>query len=325
MHYTCDSSLSFDSLSHIIRDVIGGWFLRSVHANGASFFFLALYAHIGRGIYFGSYLYIGVWYLGVLMLLIVMASAFLGYVLPWGQISFWGATVITNLFSAVPYFGSTLVYWLWGGFAIDTPTLTRFFTFHFLVPFLVSAATVFHIFFLHATGSNNPLGVSSSHDSVPFHWYYTSKDFLGFRLLLTALLFVVFFFPLLLGEAENFIPANPLVTPSHIVPEWYFLFAYAILRSVPSKFGGVRALIFRVLILLLLSISHFQTMKGLSYYGLVKTLFWCHVTTFILLTLAGSWPIEDPFTLLTRCLSLNYFSFYFLLGLFRWVWDSALA
>jgi len=325
IHYTCDSSLSFSSVSHIIRDVYGGWFLRSIHANGASFFFVALYSHIGRGIYYGSYIYIGVWYVGVLLLLLVIASAFLGYVLPWGQIRFWGATVITNLFSALPYVGSRLVAWLWGGFAVENPTLTRFFTFHFLLPFAVSALTIIHIFFLHQSGSNNPLGVSSHPDMVPFHCYYSYKDTFGFCLSLSLLLIIVFFYPQLLGEADNFIPANPIVTPPHIVPEWYFLFAYAILRSVPSKLGGVRALVGSIVILLILTITHFQAMKGLVYYGPVKALFWFHVVFFLLLTSGGSWPAEAPYLVLTRCLSVLYFSFYVLLGLYRCAWDLALS
>jgi len=325
MHYTCDSSLSFASLSHIVRDVHGGWFLRSVHANGASFFFVALYAHIGRGIYYGSYIYVGVWVVGVLLLLLVMASAFLGYVLPWGQISFWGATVITNLFSTLPYVGSSLVTWLWGGFAVDNPTLTRFFTFHFLIPFAVSALTIIHIFFLHQFGSNNPLGVSSRPDMVPFHWYYSVKDTFGFCVVLRTLLFIVFFYPQVLGEADNFIPANPIITPPHIVPEWYFLFAYAILRSVPSKLGGVRALVGSILILLILPFTHNQTMKGLVYYGPVKALFWSHVVVLLLLTAGGGWPVEAPYLLVTRCLSILYFSFYALLPLCRYLWDLCLT
>lgn len=273
MHYSCDRALSFSRLSHIIRDVYFGWFLRSLHANGASFFFLALYAHIGRGIYYGSYLYIGVWYVGVLLLLLVIATSFLGYVLPWGQISFWGATVITNLLSAIPYVGNSLVTWLWGGFSIDTPTLTRFFTLHFLIPFVVSGLSMIHIFYLHQTGSNNPLGVTRLQDAVPFHWYYTGKDVFGFGVFLSGLLFLVFFNPQLLGEADNFIPANPLATPAHIVPEWYFLFAYAILRGIPSKLGGVFALLSSILVLMVLSWTHSQNIKGLAFYGLVKVSF----------------------------------------------------
>ena len=324
IHYTSASSISFSSLSHIIRDVYGGWFLRSLHANGASFFFVALYAHIGRGIYYGSYMFKGVWYVGVILLLLVMAAAFLGYVLPWGQIRFWGATVITNLFRAVPYVGTSLVTWLWGGFAVDNPTLTRFFTLHFLLPFVVTAITIIHIFFLHQTGSNNPLGVSSLADAVPFHCYYSIKDIFGFNIFVGALLFLVFFFPQLLGEAVNFVPANPIVTPPHIVPEWYFLFAYAILRSVPSKLGGVRALVASIVILVLLPVSHYQSIKGLTFYGPVKFIFWMHVVCFLLLTAGGSWPVEAPYLYLSRALSLLYFSFYALIGLYRWLWDIAL-
>ena len=325
MHYTCDSSLAFDSLSHILRDVNGGWLLRSLHANGASFFFLALYAHIGRGLYYGSYFYKGTWFIGVSLLLLVMASAFLGYVLPWGQISYWGATVITNLFSAVPVFGVDLVTWIWGGFAVDNPTLTRFFTLHFLLPFVVSALSGLHIFFLHQTGSNNPLGLSSPCDSVPFHCYYHYFDFFGLGVLVSCLAFVVFFSPLLFMEVDNFIPANPIITPPHIVPEWYFLFAYAILRSVTSKLGGVLALLASILVLLVLSYTSWHLMKGLTFYGPVKALFWIHVVVFILLTAGGSWPIEDPYLGLSRVLSLLYFSFFPLRSILCYVWDAVLV
>jgi len=324
IHYTCDANLSFARLSHIVRDVNGGWFFRSLHANGASFFFIALYSHVARGIYYGSYLYIGVWYVGILLLLFVMASAFLGYVLPWGQIRFWGATVITNLLSAFPYFGSNLVTWLWGGFAVENPTLTRFFTLHFLMPFLVRALTFVHLFYLHQSGSNNPLGISADPDKVPFHSFFTTKDLFGFSILISSLLFLVFFFPQVLGEADNFIPANPMVTPPHIVPEWYFLFAYAILRTVPSKLGGVTALVCSILILAILPLNHNQCIKGLVYYGPVKSLFWLHVVTFVLLTIGGSWPVEEPYILLSSLLSIHYFSFYFLLGYSRRLWDSVL-
>jgi len=253
-----------------------------------------------------------------------MAASFLGYVLPWGQISFWGATVITNLFSAFPYFGSTIVTWLWGGFAVDSPTLTRFFTLHFLLPFLITATTVIHIFYLHHTGSNNPLGVSCLSDAVPFHWYYCIKDFFGFSLFIRALLFLIFFEPALLMEAENFIPANPLVTPIHIIPEWYFLFAYSILRSVPSKFGGVTAMLCSILILITLPLLHYQSIKGLVYYGPVKFLFWSFVACFCLLTLAGSWVVEPPFICVSRGLTFFYFLFFALLSLLRWLWDFLL-
>ena len=325
IHYTCDSSLSFDSLSHIIRDVRGGWFLRSLHANGASFFFLALYIHIGRGIYFGSYVSKCIWFVGILLLLLVMASAFLGYVLPWGQMRYWGATVITNLFRAFPYVGTNLVFWLWGGFRVENPTLTRFFTFHFLLPFIVSGLAILHLFYLHQLGSNNPLGITSSQDKLPFHWYYSIKDAFGFSVLITALLCVIFFCPQIIIEADNFIPANPLITPPHIVPEWYFLFAYAILRTVQNKLGGVLALLFSIFILALLSFSHFSLIKGLSYYGPVKGYFWCQVSVFVLLTLGGSWPVCQPFVTVSLFLTFFYFSFFFLLPLFQLVIDALLS
>lgn len=295
-----------------------------MHANGASFFFLLLYAHIGRGIYFGSYTNKATWLVGVLLLLLVMATAFLGYVLPWGQISFWGATVITNLFSAIPYVGHTIVSWLWGGFSVENATLTRFYSLHFLLPFVISGSSILHIFYLHQTGSNNPLGVTSHADKLPFHWYYRVKDIVGFLVLIFCIMFIVFFYPLLLSEADNFIPANPLVTPPHILPEWYFLFAYSILRTITSKLGGVLALVSSILVLLTLSHTHFQAMKGLSFYGPVKGYFWRHVTVFILLTVGGSWPVSLPFTRVILCLSFLYFVFYFLIFLFRHFWDGLL-
>jgi len=288
-------------------------------------FFLALYTHVGRGIYFGSYSFKSTWLIGFCLLVLVMASAFLGYVLPWGQISFWGATVITNLFSAIPYFGSTLVNWLWGGFSVDNPTLTRFYSFHFLLPLLLSGVTVLHIFYLHVTGSNNPLGISRRSDIVSFHGLFSYKDLFGFVVFLWSLFAIIFFFPLAFIEAENFIPANPLVTPVHIVPEWYFLFVYAILRSVPSKLGGVLAMSSALFVLCLLPFSHSQLIKGLSFYGPLKGFFWAFVTCFVLLCVCGSWPVEVPYITVSRCLSLWYFAFYFRIGQLRHFWDRALS
>lgn len=219
MHYSPDSALAFSSISHILRDVSFGWFLRSLHAIGASLFFAAMYLHVGRGMYFGSYISSFTWLVGTLLLVLVMAAAFLGYVLPWGQISFWGATVITNLFSSIPYIGSSLVFWLWGGFAVDAPTLSRFYALHFLLPFLISFFRGLHIFSLHLRGSNNPLGVSTRSDILCFHWYYSIKDVFGFMVVLTVAMFLIFFYPSLLLESVNFVPANPLITPPHILPE----------------------------------------------------------------------------------------------------------
>lgn len=237
IHYTADINIAFNRIRHICRDVNFGWLLRTIHANGASFFFICLYIHVGRGIYYGSYNLIHTWIVGILILFLVIAAAFIGYVLPWGQISFWGATVITNLLSAIPYLGTDLVQWVWGGFAVDNATLTRFFTFHFIIPFIVAAFVIIHLLFLHQTGSNNPMGINRNLDKIPFHPYFTFKDITGFIVLLILLTILSLINPYLLGDPDNFTPANPLVTPVHIQPEWYFLFAYAILRSIPNKLG----------------------------------------------------------------------------------------
>merc|ERR1712062_305285 len=273
IHYSCDISIAFESVNHINRDVNFGWALRIVHANGARFFFICLYIHVGRGIYYGSYNYKSVWVIGVLILLMVIATAFLGYVLPWGQISFWGATAITNLFSAIPIIGTEVVNWMWGGFAVGNPTLSRFYSLHFLLPFLISATRVIHILFLHQTGSSNPLGVNSNYDKLPFHQYYSIKDMIGFMLVFILFRYICFFNPWLLGDPENFISANPLVTPVHIQPEWYFLFAYAILRSIPNKLGGVVALAASVIILYILPFYGRRKFKGLRFYPLGKRIF----------------------------------------------------
>ena len=278
IHYTAHVDLAFSSVAHICRDVNFGWLLRTLHANGASFFFICLYLHTGRGIYYGSFLNLHAWSVGVVILLLVIATAFLGYVLPWGQISFWGATVITNLFSAIPYIGPDLVQWIWGGFAVDNATLTRFFTFHFLFPFIVAAATLIHILFLHEVGANNPLGISSNVDKIPFHPYFTFKDIVGFVVILIGLIILTLLNPYLLGDPDNFIPANPLVTPAHIQPEWYFLFAYAILRSIPNKLGGVIALVISILILLILPFTHTAKFRRLTFYPLNQILFWSLVS-----------------------------------------------
>ena len=312
MHYTADVDLAFASVSHIVRDVNGGWFIRTLHANGASFFFICIYAHVGRGLYYGRYSYKGTWASGVVLLILVIASAFLGYVLPWGQIRFWGATVITNLFSAFPYFGEDLVTWLWGGFSVNNATLTRFFTFHFVAPMLVAATVVIHIFMLHRTGRNNPLGVVSSADKIPFHWYFTIKDLVGFITILAALMALVLFRPNLLGEPDNFILANPISTPAHIVPEWYFLFAYAILRSVPNKLGGVVGLFASLLMLLTLPFLNKNTLKGNAFYPLSKVLHWLFVLSFFMLTVGGAWPVEEPYVSTRRLFSFIYFSFFVL-------------
>nr|ADO23299.1 cytochrome b [Setophaga pityophila] len=308
MHYTADTNLAFSSVAHMCRDVQFGWLIRNLHANGASFFFICIYLHIGRGLYYGSYLNKETWNIGVILLLTLMATAFVGYVLPWGQMSFWGATVITNLFSAIPYIGQTLVEWAWGGFSVDNPTLTRFFALHFLLPFVIVGLTLVHLTFLHETGSNNPLGIPSDCDKIPFHPYYTIKDILGFVLMLSLLVSLALFTPNLLGDPENFTPANPLVTPPHIKPEWYFLFAYAILRSIPNKLGGVLALAASILVLFLVPLLHTSKLRSMTFRPLSQILFWTLVANVLILTWVGSQPVEHPFIIIGQLASLSYFT-----------------
>nr|YP_010735556.1 cytochrome b [Artemia amati]WEL32376.1 cytochrome b [Artemia amati] len=310
MHYTASVDLAFSSVAHICRDVNYGWLLRIIHANGASFFFICIYFHIGRGMYYGSFHYFETWMTGIALLFLVMAAAFLGYVLPWGQMSFWGATVITNLVSAVPYIGNDVVQWLWGGFAVDNPTLTRFFTFHFLIPFLVAGLTMIHLLFLHQSGSNNPLGINANVDKLPFHPYFTIKDTVGFMILVFLLVALSLTSPYLLGDPDNFIPANPLVTPAHIQPEWYFLFAYAILRSIPNKLGGVIALVSSILILISLPFTFKPKFRGLEFYSMAQPLFWSWVSVFLLLTWIGARPVEEPYIVLGQILTCLYFSYF---------------
>uniref|UniRef100_Q199Q4 Cytochrome b n=1 Tax=Cyprinella spiloptera TaxID=13477 RepID=Q199Q4_9TELE len=325
MHYTSDISTAFSSVTHICRDVNYGWLIRNMHANGASFFFICIYMHIARGLYYGSYLYKETWNIGVVLLLLVMMTAFVGYVLPWGQMSFWGATVITNLLSAVPYMGDTLVQWIWGGFSVDNATLTRFFAFHFLFPFVIAGATVLHLLFLHETGSNNPAGLNSDADKISFHPYFSYKDLLGFVLMLLALTSLTLFSPTLLGDPENFTPANPLVTPPHIQPEWYFLFAYAILRSIPNKLGGVLALLFSILVLLVVPVLHTSKQRGLTFRPITQFLFWTLVADMLILTWIGGMPVEHPYIIIGQVASVLYFALFLLLApLAGWVENKAL-
>nr|ASU92762.1 cytochrome b [Proechimys echinothrix] len=307
MHYTADTTTAFSSVTHICRDVNYGWLIRYAHANGASMFFIFLYFHIGRGIYYGSYTFMETWNIGVILLFTIMATAFMGYVLPWGQMSFWGATVITNLLSAIPYIGPTLVEWIWGGFSVDKATLTRFFAFHFVLPFIITAMVMIHLLFLHETGSNNPSGLNSDSDKVPFHPYYTIKDMLGLMFMLTALMMLILFSPDLLGDPDNYTPANPLNTPPHIKPEWYFLFAYAILRSIPNKLGGVLALVFSILILMLFPMLHMSKQRSMTFRPISQCLLWTLVANLMILTWIGGQPVEYPFITIGQLASISYF------------------
>nr|YP_003934370.1 cytochrome b [Ceraesignum maximum]ADI79392.1 cytochrome b [Ceraesignum maximum] len=325
MHYTASVDLAFSSVVHITRDVNYGWLLRGLHANGASMFFICLYFHVGRGMYYGSYMYQHTWNIGVVLLLLVMGTAFLGYVLPWGQMSFWGATVITNLLSSIPYVGKMLVEWIWGGFAVDNAALTRFYALHFLLPFIITGLSILHLLFLHETGSNNPLGLNGDAEKVPFHAYYTFKDLVGFVLALMGLVTLVMFNPQLLGDPENFIPANPLVTPVHIQPEWYFLFAYAILRSIPNKLGGVIGLAAAVLILFTLPLTSGGQYRSLAFYPPGQVLFWMFVGVFFILTWVGSCPVESPYQEVGWVFTVLYFSYFVLAPLVRLWWDNVLS
>nr|YP_010287570.1 cytochrome b [Sinomphisa plagialis]UKT61901.1 cytochrome b [Sinomphisa plagialis] len=322
MYYTANIELAFYSVNYICRNVNYGWLIRTLHANGASFFFICIFIHIGRGIYYESFNFKYTWMIGIIILFLLMATAFMGYVLPWGQMSFWGATVITNLLSAIPYLGTTLVNWIWGGFAIDNATLTRFYTFHFILPFIILMMTMIHLLFLHQTGSNNPLGINSNLDKIPFHPFFTFKDMIGFIMILFLLIILTLTNPYLLGDPDNFIPANPLVTPVHIQPEWYFLFAYAILRSIPNKLGGVIALILSILILIILPMTFFKKIQGIQFYPINQILFWIMVTTIILLTWIGARPVEDPYIITGQLLTILYFSYYIMNPLISIYWDK---
>nr|UBN08920.1 cytochrome b [Panesthia sloanei]UBN08933.1 cytochrome b [Panesthia sloanei] len=321
MHYCPNIDSAFHSVNHICRDVNYGWLLRTLHANGASMFFVCIYMHVGRGMYYGSYKFVETWSIGVLILFLTMAAAFMGYVLPWGQMSFWGATVITNLLSAIPYIGIDLVQWVWGGFAVDNATLNRFFTFHFLLPFIITAMMMIHLLFLHQTGSNNPMGLNSNIDKIPFHPYFSIKDTFGFFILIMLLTILSIKNPYILGDPDNFIPANPLVTPIHIQPEWYFLFAYAILRSIPNKLGGVIALAMSIAILFLMPL-HKSKFRGIQFYPINQIMFWIMVNTVILLTWIGARPVEDPYIITGQILTIIYFMFFMISPLMTKLWDT---
>nr|AYR05262.1 cytochrome b [Coleoptera sp. ACP-2013] len=322
MHYCPNINIAFNSIAHICRDVNYGWLLRIIHANGASFFFICIYIHIGRGIYYSSYFLMETWMIGVTIFFITMATAFLGYVLPWGQMSFWGATVITNLVSAIPYLGMMIVQWIWGGFAVDNATLNRFFTLHFLCPFIILSLVIIHLYYLHQTGSNNPLGSKSNYEKTPFHPYFTYKDILGFLIMTMLLTILSLTNPYMLGDPDNFIPANPLITPIHIQPEWYFLFAYAILRAIPNKLGGVIALISSIAILYIMPFLNYKKMQSMQFYPYNKLLFWSLFSIIILLTWIGARPVENPYITTSQILTIIYFIYYLINPIMTKYWDN---
>ncbi len=316
MHYTPHTAFAFDSVERIMRDVNYGWLIRYIHMNGASFFFIVVYIHIFRGLYYGSYKAPRelLWILGVVILLLMMATAFMGYVLPWGQMSFWGATVITNLFSAFPVVGDWIVTLLWGGFSVDNPTLNRFFSLHYLLPFLIVGVVVLHLVALHRFGSSNPLGidVKGPQDSIPFHPYYTAKDSFGLGVFFIVFAAVVFFAPNLFGEPDNYIPANPLVTPPHIVPEWYFLPYYAILRAIPNKLLGVIAMFGSILVLFIVPWLDTARVRSAKFRPTYRKFFWLLVIDCVVLGYVGANPPEGWFILAGRIATFYYF-FHFLI------------
>nr|BCS80000.1 cytochrome b [Monomorium triviale] len=309
MHYCPNINMAFNSIIHIMQNVSGGWLMHNIHINGATLFFVFMYMHMARGIYYGSFSLVYTWVVGVSIFFISMGTAFLGYVLPWGQMSFWGATVITNLVSTIPYIGNMVVMWIWGGFSINNSTLNRFFSFHFILPFVILMMVILHLYFLHFSGSLNPLGVYSNYSKIPFHIYFTFKDLLGFIMMNMIFLIIILQYPYVFGDPDNFIPANSMVTPVHIQPEWYFLFAYAILRSIPSKLGGVVALLMSIVVLYFLSFYK-MLVQSLSFYPFSQFFYWVFVNIFILLTWAGAQVIEIPFVFISQFLSIMYFMFF---------------
>ncbi|KPF67855.1 cytochrome B [Bosea sp. AAP35] len=325
MHYTPHSTMAFTSVEHIMRDVNYGWLLRYLHSNGASMFFVAVYIHIFRGLYYGSYKAPRevLWILGVVILLLMMATAFMGYVLPWGQMSFWGATVITNLFSALPIVGETIVTFLWGGFSVDNPTLNRFFSLHYLLPFMIFGVVILHVWALHHVGQNNPTGVEVKNvakDTVPFTPYATVKDVFAMVCFIFVFSYFVFYQPNFMGHADNYIRANPAVTPAHIVPEWYFLPFYAILRAIPDKLGGVIAMGGAIVVLAFLPWLDSSKVRSMTYRPIARQFFWAFVVVCIGLGWLGAMPAEGGYVIASQIFTALYFGYFialFVIGLFE--------
>lgn len=323
IHYCPNINIAFNRIIHIIQNVSNGWLIHNIHINGASFFFICIYIHIGRGLYYSSYILTHTWIIGVRIFLFSIATAFLGYVLPWGQISFWGATVITNLITTIPYIGDTIVTWIWGGFSINNATLNRFFSLHFILPFIILIIVILHLFFLHLTGSSNPLGINSDLNKIPFHVYFTFKDILGFTYFLLLFTIIILQYPYIFRDPDNFTPANPIVTPIHIQPEWYFLFAYAILRSIPNKLGGVLALLASIFILYTLPFLNHKILT-FTFSPLNQLLYWIFINNFLLLTWGGAQVIETPFIQISQTLSLTYFIYFILFPSIHSIWNKFL-
>nr|UZG66131.1 cytochrome b [Abscondita chinensis] len=320
-HYCADISYAFNSVTHICRDLKYAWMMRIIHMNGASLFFVSLYLHIGRGVYYSSYMHTMTWMIGVIMFYMIFATAFLGYVLPWAELSFWAATVITNLLTAIAYLGSEIVQWIWGPFALDNATLKRFFALHFKYPFIIAALAMIHLLYLHQTGSFNPLGTTNNLDKVQFHPYYTSKELKGFLIALMLFTLFILMFPYMMGDPDNFTPPHPLVTPAHIKREWYFLFDNAILRSIANKLGGVIALFCSILILMIMPLYK-KKMKSNSFYPMNKMLLWSFTATSYLLTWIGAKPVEDPYILTGQILTVSYFMYFPLMYIMSKTWDN---
>ena len=315
MHYSPNIDLAFASVEHIMRDINYGWLLRYVHSNGASMFFIVVYIHIIRGLYYGSYASPRhlVWILGVIIFLLMIITAFVGYVLPWGQMSLWGATVITNLLTVIPFVGNLIVEWLWGGFSVDNPTLNRFFSFHYLLPFILVGLSVVHIVILHQDGSGNPLGVNSKTDKIAFYPYFVVKDLLSLIIFILFFSFFIYFYPNFLGHPDNYVEANSMVTPIHIVPEWYFLPFYAILRSIPNKLWGVVMMLCSILVLLSLPLIHSTEIRSSRFRPVYKIIYWLIIACCLILGWIGEMPVEDPYILIGQLATVYYFTHFLII------------
>nr|AEV76938.1 cytochrome b [Camponotus vafer] len=323
MHYCPNTFHAFNSIIHIIQNINLGWLVHNIHINGASMFFICMYMHMGRGMYYSSFKLTNTWMIGMSIYLFSMATAFLGYVLPWGQMSFWGATVITNLLSTIPYIGNIMVQWIWGGFSINNATLNRFYSLHFMLPFMILFMVIMHLYFLHQTGSSNPLGLNSNLYKIYFHPYFSMKDNFGFMLWIFLFMIINLEYPYIFSDPDNFLPANPMITPIHIQPEWYFLFAYGILRSIPNKLGGVIALTLSITILYIMPL-YTSKMNSLNSYPINQFSYWIYINTFILLTWLGSQVIEYPYIMMSQIMSTIYFLYFMTLTPLTKMWDSIL-